>query len=905
MKNWKKKIVIPFGILATLLIAVLLLKIVFLDMVVAFWWFKSMGLGLYYFMRLVYRYAVFLAAFLVFFGLFFINFWLASRYVGANGQKAKDRDLLKLLRTALMKLYLPLSLLLAIPIALPLYRNWETSLLYFFGGSAGVQDPLFGRDISYYLLSLPVYNLVQKELLAVFGILFLGVAFLYWYEHRLLARNEQQLSRGAKVHLSALVFIVFLLLAWGFMLERYQLLYENAHQPIFFGPGFVEMRVILPFIWLSIFFLMATALGVILCIHRRRGFKYPAILFILFGLSALARDNTFFKDQVEKYFVEPNQAVRERPYIQANIDSTLAAYKLDQVATREYETLTTPVFDSSDPDLIRRLQNIPVWDREMLDDVFRELQGIRTYYTFPSIDVDRYKVEGNYRQVYLGAREINLAKMPESAQNWVNLHLQYTHGNGVVMIPAAQAGDDPLTWFVKNIPPQSDYGLTLAQPEIYYGLEDKPYLLVPNEVGEIGTPAGDEEKIVHYRGQGGVRCHSLWRKLLFSIYFKDRNLFFTTKTSNESRILFRRNILERIEQITPFFRLDQDPYIVVTPKGLFWIQDAYTTSTRYPLAPAYDNQFNYIRNSLKIVVDAFNGRVQYFISDPADPIIQAYRRMYPTLFKDMADMPAGLKPHVRYPKDMFVAQMTLYTKYHQVDANRFYRQEDIWEFSKFTRDRELVPMKPYYLTLDLIEPGKEEFLLIMPMAPFGRENLRSLVIAGCDGENYGRIFTYSFPRDQQVYGPSQINATINQDTVVSEQFTLWDQEGSEVLRGKMIIEPTNGLILYIQPVYLQQEGQLRIPQLKRVIMAHDDAVVMSTSLEEAAAELEKKLRDKFGRQKRRFPRPPHATPKPHAGGGAETAEPLTETPPLPVPQEPSSQNAAPPEPPAPSVPKTP
>lgn len=862
MKNWKGKLFVLLGIVGGLGVVALLLVFVFLDLVVDFWWFKSQGLALYYLMRLVYRYVVFLAAFLVFFALFFTNFWVASRYVGTDSQTGKDRDLLKLLRTGSMKVYLPLSILLAIPIAFPLYRNWEASLLYFFGSSAGVQDPLFGRDVSYYLLSFPVYNLIQKELLAVFGILFLGVLFLYWYEHRLLARKEQHLNRGAKVHLSMLVFIVFLLFAWGFMLERYQLLYEDGHQPLFFGPGFAEMRVILPFIWLSIFFLMATAVSVIFYIHRRRGLKYPVILFILFGLSAAGRDNAFFREQVEKYVVQPNQAVRERPYIKANIQSTLAAYKLDRVETREYETLATPVFDSSDPALIRRLRNIPLWEREALDDVFRELQGIRTYYTFPSIDVDRYTVEGSYRQVYLGAREINLAKMPDSAKNWVNLHLQYTHGNGVVMIPAAQAADDPLTWFVKDIPPRSNFGLGLDQPEIYYGLEDKPYLLVPNEVGEIGTPTGQNEKIVNYRGQGGVPCHSIWRKLLFSIYFKDRNILFTTKTNRDSRVLFRRNILERIGHITPFFRLDEDPYIVVTARGLFWIQDAYTTSSRYPLAPAFEDQFNYIRNSLKIVVDAFNGSVRYYISDPEDPIIRAYSRMYPSLFREMDDMPADLRQHVRYPKDMFFAQMAIYTKYHQVDPDRFYRQEDIWEFSKFTRERQLIPMTPYYLTLDLIEPGKEEFLLIMPMAPFGRDNLRSLVIAGCDGDNFGRIFAYSFPRDQQVYGPSQINATINQDTVVSEQFTLWDQEGSQVLRGKMIIEPTNGLILYIQPIYLQEEGPLKIPQLKRVIMAHGDAVVMSTSLEEAAAQLEVKLREKIGRRERRFPLPAPSPPAP-------------------------------------------
>ena len=405
------------------------------------------------------------------------------------------------------------------------------------------------------------------------------------------------------------------------------------------------------------------------------------------------------------------------------------------------------------------------------------------------------------------------------------------------MIPAAQAGDAFMTWLVKDIPPKSDYGLSSKQTAIYYGLENKTYVIVPNDAGEIGSPMGDKETIVHYTGRGGVAVDSLWRKLLFSIYFDDRNIFFTAKTNNDSRLLFRRNIVERIRHITPFLKLDQDPYIVMNSKGLYWIQDAYTTADNYPLAPKVAEGFNYIRNAVKVVVDAYNGGVSFYISDTDDPIINAYRRMYPGVFKPMDKMPDSLRKHVRYPKDIFNIQVGIYANFHQLDPERFYRQEDVWEFSKMPQGREMVPASPYYLTLDLLEPGKEEFLLFMPLSPFGRDNLRALMVAGNDGDNYGKLFVYRFPRDQQVYGPAQIHSLVNQDIVISEQFTLWDQEGSEVILGKMIIEPTSGHLLYIQPVYLQEEGPLKIPQLKRMIMALNDAVVMAPSLEEAVVKL--------------------------------------------------------------------
>jgi uncharacterized membrane protein (UPF0182 family) len=900
MKSWKTKLLVAAAALVGLVIAVGLLKLIFVDFVVDFWWFQSQGMTGYFVIRLIYRYLVFAFFAAIFFAFFYVNFWFASRVVGVDetSPDKNNKNLVKTLHNGLRRMYLPLSIMMALPIAVPMYLSWEKALLFLFGGASGATDPLIGKDISFYLFSLPVYTLIQKEVLVAFIILLVGVVFLYWYESRLLAIHDRALPRRARVHVSALALATVAIVCWGFLLERYHLLYESVNLPIFFGPGYVEMKIILPMIWLTVFFLAATGISVVVSVNRKAGWKVPLVFGLLFLVCVLGKNADFFNDMVRKYIVAPNQIARERPYIDANIRSTLAAFGLDAVQTQDFKTQSKPAFDADDPALVRRLQNIPVWDREMLGGVYEELQGIRTYYSFPTIDVDRYTVEGSYRQVYLGAREIQFSKLPESAQNWINLHLQYTHGQGVVMIPAAQAGDEFMTWFIKDIPPRSEFGLSINRTSIYYGLEDKPYAIVPNDAGEIGSPVGDDESIVHYDGDGGVPVNSLWRKLLFAMHFKDRNIFFTAKTNDRSRLLFRRNILDRITHITPFFKLDQDPYVVSTTDGLFWIQDAYTTADNYPLAPAVDGGFNYIRNAVKIVVDAYHGKVTYYVSDSTDPIINAYRRMYPGVFRPLTEMPADLKKHIRYPRDIFLTQVAVYAKYHQQDPERFYRQEDIWEFSKVPQGRDLTPANPYYLTLDLIEPGKDDFLLFMPMAPFGRDNLRALIIAGSDGDNYGKIFAYRFPRDQQVYGPAQVHSLVNQDIVISEQFTLWDQEGSEVLLGKMIIEPTGGSLLYIQPVYLQEEGVLKIPQLKRLIMALDDAVVMAPSLEEAAVMLEAELARKSVRRDRnaqkrkspdrsnRSPADDNATPpapaeessQPAPPGANASGEPLADSP---------------------------
>lgn len=852
MKKWKKWLGIVLGIAVILGIADIAFYFFFLDFVVDWWWFNSLGYGGYFFLRLVYRYLIFFGVTLVFFLVFFLNFWVASRFLGATKPKTATGEqskrfsrMLEMFRTGSLTLYTPLSLVLAIFVAFPLFEKWQTFLFYLFGPGTGVADPAYGKDVSFYLFAYPLYSILEQRLLYAFIILLAASLVLYWIERRMLSKTEHSLPRGAKIHLNILAVIAIALFGWQFFLQRYALLYNTEHMPLFFGPGFTQMNVTLPLIWAGLAAWLLAAASVLFFINKRKRF-IPAGALTLVFVAILGLLNTdFLTNQVQKYLVLPNEPAREAPYIKNSVEATLAAYNLDEVETRKFDVQTFPWTETA-ADIQKNIENIPVWDRPLLNAVYDELQSIRPYYNFTDTDVDRYNVDDSLQQVNLAAREIDLSKMPESSRNWTNEHLQYTHGYGLVMTPAAQSGRQFMKWYIKGISPRSDYGLEVEQPAIYFGQMDHNYVIAPNEVGEMDYPKGNGFATSHYEGKAGVPINSVFRKLLFSIYFNDRNILFTTKTNDNSKILFRRNFEEAIDIITPFFERDRDPYLVLTSEGLFWIQDAYTKSRWYPNAARYDGEHNYIRNSVKIVIDAYNGTIDYYIADDDDPIISAYDRMYPGLLKSMDRMPEALKKHIRYPRDIFKTQMDIYKKYHQKDPGTFYREEDMWEFAeKTTGDREdagAQEMEPYYLTLNLIQKERQEFLLLAPMSPKNRSNLRSLVIAGCDDEHYGKFYVYSFPKGEQVYGPGQINALIDQDTAIAEQLTLWNQIGSEVTRGRMIILPIGNMVFYIQPVYLTAASKLKIPQLQRLIVSQGNVVAMDVSLAKAFNKIEKRLK---------------------------------------------------------------
>ncbi len=851
MRNLK---LLPAIIAATLVIAIIIyvaFHFIFLDLFVDLWWFQSLKLESYFWLRLLYRFFLSGGATLLFFTIFFFHFWIASRYLGVNppdeilsniDKRRRFQRFADTFMNGSVKIYTPVSLVLAIFIAIPFYQQWESALLYLFGGSSGVTEPVYKYDTSFYLLSYPFYMLVQQELLITASILFCMVGALYWLEHVFVPNQSKEFPLGAKIHLTILIGFVVLFVVWGFLLQRFALLYTDSHEPVFYGPGFVEIRYQLPLIWLGIFTFLATAVTASLFIFsEKHRIKTPLITALTAFLCVLGLPKVqLIPDLIQQYIVNPNPVKTEKPFIQSNIDATLDAYDLKNIKTIDLPIKLNAAEDIEAWSTQKHFENIPVWDREMLIDTYNQLQSIRPYYNFQSVDEDRYFLLDHTRQVNLSAREVNISKLPPEAQNWENTHLRYTHGYGAVVTPAAQDAGKPLVWYLRDLNLSSDVGLSVKYPDIYYGQEQYTYAIVPNNLNVLGISGTRSDPGVEsvYKGEGGVPIASLFRKALLAFYFNDEKIFFSTNITDDSQVLMRRNIAERIKTLTPFLHLDSDPYLVMTKDRYYWIQDAYTLSKWYPVSQLADDdflagkhEFNYIRNSVKIVVDAFDGGVQYFIADPSDVIIQAYSLAYPSLFKSLDEMPVELKAHLRYPRDLYYLQMKIYAKYNQQKPELFYEQAETWQFAKVRGQ----PVKPYYQTIDFGNcNNKEEFVMLNPMTPVNSNNLSMIGVAGvmdtksCTPAYKPSITIYKFLKDVQVDGPAQVEALIQQDPKISAQFTLWDQGGSNIRLGRMVIMPMGNSVLYVHPVYMVSTTN-GIPELARVIVSIGNQVVMDTN----------------------------------------------------------------------------
>lgn len=883
MSKIKRLLLILAAGLAAVVVAVIAVGLQFTNFLVDLWWFEALNLRDYFWLKLLYRYIISGGVTLVFFLLFFVNFWFASRFLGlANGgaevgspmAQRRYKVLAQKFRTGSLEVYTPLSLLMAIAIAVPFYQAWESSLLFLFGETSGVTDPVYGKDISYYLFRYPLYRTLQGELLFISLMLLAAVAVLYWREHNTFAPHEKY-PRGAKLHLSMLVVLAVLIKGWGFALQRDALLYTDRHEPYYFGPGLVELWYHVPLLWAAEISLMLVAAAAMLRIYTRYGGRLVITFVAVFALVLGLRRIHLISDGLERFIVRPNPVKAEGRFMDHNIQATLRAYWLDQVQTIDFRLSEHPQVELG-PNTDKILKNIPVWDSEELVEVFEQLQAIRPYYSLRNVDVARLKINGEIEQVNLAAREVNTAKLPVAAQNWENLHLRYTHGYGAVITPAAQVGDQPLRWYLKDLAMYSETGITVAKPEVFFGEEPLPYVVVPNalkpftgatvfEGGEI--PDVDETINQTYDGASGVPLSSPFRRLLLAAYFRDEKLFFSISVTERSKALFRRNIVERIRHITPFLELDGDPYLVVTPNTLQWVVDAYTMSSTYPVSKLSlwegnspggrkGERFNYLRNSIKVVVDAYHGTVDYYIKDETDPIIRAYSRAYPGLFKKLDFMPTALREQLRYPRDALYHQMKVYARYNQSTAAQFYQQPETWDFphapSTLPRNSEhedISIVQPYYLTVNLDQcTSVQEFLLVSPMTPVNRENLSAMGVGGqlrpyaCTEGKTDQLVLYRFPRTMQVDGPAQINALIDQHPEISAQFSLWDQRGSELHRGRTLILPFGNSLMYVQPVYLRSSGRTRFPELARVIVVMGSEVVMERSLPEAAAKLAERLR---------------------------------------------------------------
>jgi uncharacterized membrane protein (UPF0182 family) len=566
-----------------------------------------------------------------------------------------------------------------------------------------------------------------------------------------------------------------------------------------------------------------------------RTYKLPlAAAVLVFGTSFVLA--LVFPALFQRFYVKPNELQLEAPYLQRNIALTQEAYNLRQVTVKPFPVEQSLTFQSLQ-DNRATIDNIRLWDWQPLMDTFAQLQEMRTYYKFHDVDVDRYELNDSYQQVMLSARELSPALLPPNAQTWVNLHVLFTHGNGVVMSPVTRKSSEGLPiFYLQDIPPAASGGPAVREPRLYFGEGTASYVIVKGSTPEFDYPKGKDNVYAAYDGADGVAVGGAARRTLFAWYFDDPNILLSRYITDESRILFRRNIQERVRTIAPFLRLDYDPYVVISEGRLFWMQDAYTTSRWFPYAQALPNGgINYIRNSVKVIIDAYNGTVDFYVADPSDPVAETYRRIFPGLFKPFEAMAPDLQRHVRYPEDLFLIQAQMYRAYHMAAPEVFYNREDLWQFPRQPTGADGEPraqratMAPYYIIMRLPEEKRAEFFLMLPMVPSQRENMIAWLAARCDPPDYGKLIVYEFPKDKLVYGPFQIEARINQNTEISQQISLWNQLGSRVIRGNLLVIPIENSLLYVSPLYLRAEtGQL--PELKRVIAAYGDRVVMEETL---------------------------------------------------------------------------
>jgi len=750
---------------------------------------------------------------------------------------ASPPDPFALLRDRLMRPG-PIALaagLLGVLAAMMESGNWSILLQFLFQMPYGAEDPLYHKDIGFYLFSLPASIAIKNWMLLTLLLCALFASAIYWmYGEIEYDAQRRSMSPTVIAHGSALAGLLFVVKAWSYGLDRYLLLYGD--NGVVVGASYTDIHVALPGLWLMIGLSIIAAL-LAWANLRARTYRLPATAFVLVGVGSFVLSGVV-PGLFRHFFVKPTELQLEKPYIERNIALTRQAYNLDKIEAKPFaaeQKLTSQTLQANKA----TIDNIRLWDWLPLSDTYAQLQEIRTYYKFHDLDVDRYWLDGSYQSVMLSARELQSALLPPNAQTWVNRHILFTHGNGAVMSPVTRKSTEGLPFFyLKDIPPVADGGPRLDEPRIYFGEESDDYIVVKASTPEFDYPKGKDNVYAAYDGSGGIPIGPILTRTLFAYYFNDANLLLSSYITADSRIMIRRNIRERVRAIAPFLKLDHDPYLIISDGRMFWMQDAYTTSSYFPSAqPAQDVDLNYIRNSVKIVVDAYNGTIDFYLIDPGDPVAATYQRIFPDLFKPFKAMPADLQKHIRYPEDLFLIQARLYQAYHMETAEVFYNREDFWQFPRQPGGDGTSVMTPYYIIMRLPGEPQAEFFLMLPMVPSRRDNMIAWLAARCDPPDYGKLIVYEFPKDKLVYGPFQIEARINQTTEISQQLTLWNQMGSRVIRGaNLLVIPIENSVLYVSPLYLRAEyGHL--PELKRVIAAYGERVVMKETLDEALAAL--------------------------------------------------------------------
>jgi uncharacterized membrane protein (UPF0182 family) len=803
------------------------------------YWFSAVGYESIFLTILLTRAALFIGAFGIFFAFAYGNAHIAARK--AAGARAEDRP-----RLQLPVIFAGIGSLF---VALATAGSWETVLRYLNKTPFAVTEPLFGLDAGFYIFDLPFYSLIVNYLLVLcifttilaafaFFSQILGIAIrgegrpqviIEGYEERI---DWRFYLREFLPQLSFLLFLVFAVLSVRLWLARFNLLFSTTGTV--YGAGYTDVHVTLPV--LTILSIVTFVIGLGFLVNE----KFKRMEVITYGIVAfavIALLGIIAAGLVQALVVEPDELTLEEEYLDRNIRYTLAAYGMDDVQEQGFlvnYTLTADDIAANNA----TVENIRLWDWRPLKSTYEQLQLFRTYYHFNDVDVDRYQFDGRYKEVLVSAREMNIGNLPSQAQTWVNTHLVYTHGFGAVMNPVDKVSAEGLPiFYLKDIPPTSDY-LTLDQPRIYYGEDTGNYVVIQTTTEEFDYPAGGQNIYRSYDGAGGVSLSDGLRRLVYAMRFRSVELLISGALTPESRLLFHRNVGDRVDTIAPFLLYDPDPYVVIAGGRTYWIIDAYTTSDLYPYSEPVSfgylgSRLNYLRNSVKVVVDAYDGDVRYYVVDPQDPLIATYRKMFPGVFEDFSAMPAELQPHIRYPQGLFVVQANVYATYHMKDPRVFYNKEDAWVIPDEIYRGSRQQMEPYYVIMKLPGEEAEEFILMLPFTPRDKENMIGWMAARSDPPNYGRILVYQFSKQELTYGPMQIEARIDQDTEISQRITLWSQAGSSVLRGNTLVIPIENSIIYVEPLYLEATERGTLPQLQRVIVAYNDRLTMQETLAEA------------------------------------------------------------------------
>jgi uncharacterized membrane protein (UPF0182 family) len=709
--------------------------------------------------------------------------------------------------------------------------RWETWLYFLNRIPFGRTDPILGRDVSFYVFTLPLLEMLQgMAYFVVFVMAAVAVAaYVFGEEVGLDAARGLFVSRRATRHLGSLAALVLLVLAFGAWLQIPQLL--TTPSGVVTGATYTDVHARIPALWvLVVAALLSAALAVWQAFTGGRLWPIVAAVVLYFVASI---GGSAYAAIIQRFVVAPNEQVRETPFILHNIQATRTAFGLEGVTERPLSGeahLTRADLDRN----AATIENVPLWNDRPLLDTFSQIQEIRTYYDFKAVDNDRYTINGTYRQIMLSARELNSRALP--SRTWINEHLTFTHGYGLTLGPVNEVTKEGLpVLFIKDLPPVSTADLKVTQPAIYYGELPNDHVFVRTKTQEFDYPRGEDNVFASYSGDGGVALSNVLRRLMFAIRFRSTDTFFSPNLTEESRVMLYRQIAERVVRIAPFLKYDEDPYLTITDGRLVWMQDAYTTSDRYPYSTS-NGGVNYIRNSIKVTIDAYHGRTTFHVIDPSDPIARTVSRIFPDLLKPLEAMPESLRTRLRYPQEIFAKQAAMFATFHMTNPAVFYNREDQWEIPTLDAGPKATPMHPYYTIMKLPGESGPEYIQMLPFTPRGKDNLASWMVARSDGANYGKLAVFQFPKQTVIFGPRQVAARINQDQAISPQITLWNQQGSEVIQGTLLVIPIEESLIYIRPLYLKAAGG-QIPELKRVIVAYQNNIVMEETLPAALARI--------------------------------------------------------------------